>query len=809
MDDDDRNVLTFRPRDGGGAPPGLPPLPGAPPPGLPPTPGGAPPPPTAPPPPAAPPEDGGADLLPARSRRSAADSLIALSAAPPALPPVPGTAAPDATVAMREEGLAPAARDPEAPGLGALGLSAALAVALAALRGTATFVQDWRQRRMEREAENAPLREARLKHLLANEEAHAKHAAAMQAVGDKAAQKKGVPSSQEFGRKSLANGGGGRGSSGGGGGRGPAGGGKSPAGTGPGRTPKSTPTSAGSGGSTKKPSSSSSLGSTGSGKGSGGKGAGGKTAPDKPSKGVKSPMGAKGNGSSGGGTGPGRTNTRGDRAAARQGARADRRKAKQAAQLENKAKDLDAARDQASGVKSARQALKEKGRAKRIEGKQDRAEQARDARFKAKQKKREARAEAREKRKEEAAAADAGRTTLGQAAVTEARRRWNKRSKNRPTPIVSKVKKRKKKDGKGKPGTGSGGAATATPPKVDLTKKPKPTAGSTTTPPKVDLTKKPKPSSPAGGSTAPKVDLTKKPKTPTAGGTSTASPGRKKARVKPKSKTKGKTSGTGPAAGGPGPSARRKERRKDRARRASERVKAKATAEEPPAGHGSASGPGTGGTFWPPPRGERRSAYESMWAADPNQQTEWTVEFLHVPGSQERKWEPREPAVLTAGTATAAAPSISTPTKEAPVSAGSLIPSMRSQAAADHMTEVTLDDVLDALADAKDDCMETYDECAVLAQRAVKIRDALRDLADELAQRNNIIGRLTSAAMDRLAESMDLLIKKTNQMRGEALVAAESVETAHDEMHDAYRPVQQAAFDAGLAMPSARIHNED
>ncbi|MFJ3914399.1 hypothetical protein [Streptomyces vinaceus] len=709
---------------------------------------------------------------------------------------------------MREEGLAePAARDPEAPGLGALGLSAALAVALAALRGTATFVQDWRQRRMEREAENAPLREARLKHLLANEEAHAKHAAAMQAVGDKATQKKGVPSSQEFGRKSLANGGG-RGSSGGGGGRSPAGGGKSPAGTGPGRTPKTTPTPAGSGSNSKKPSSSSSLGSTGSGKGSGGKSAGGKTAPDKPSKGIKSPMGAKGNGSSAGGTGPGRTNTRGDRAAARQDARADRRKAKQAAQLENRAKDRDAAREQASSVKAARQALKEKGRAKRIEGKQDRAEQARDARFKAKQKKREARAEAREKKKEEAAAADAGRTTLGQAAVTEARRRWNKRSKNRPTPILSKAKKRKKKGGRGKVDDGSGAAATATPPKVDLTKKPKtPTAGTTSTPPKVDLTKKPKPTSPAGGTTAPKVDLTKKPKTPTAGGKSTTSPGRKKARVKPK--RKGKSAGAGPAAGGPSPSARRKERRKDRARRAGERVKTKLTSEEPPTSAGSASGPETGGTFWPPPRGERRSAHESMWATDPNQQTEWVVESLHVPGSQERKWEPREPAVLTAGTATTVAPSTSTPTKEAPVSAGSIIPSMRSQAAAEHMTEVTLDDVLDALADAKDDCMETYDECAVLAQRAIKLRDALRELAAELAERHNIIGRLTSAAMTRLAESMDLLARKANQMRGEALIAAESVELAHDEMHDAYRPVQQAAFDAGLAMPSARIHNED
>ena len=88
-------------------------------------------------------------------------------------------------------------------------------------------------------------------------------------------------------------------------------------------------------------------------------------------------------------------------------------------------------------------------------------------------------------------------------------------------------------------------------------------------------------------------------------------------------------------------------------------------------------------------------------------------------------------------------------------------------------------------------------------------RNSLDELAVDLAERHNIIGVLTSAAMARLAESMDLLARKAEEMRTESLTAAESVEVAHDEMHDAYKPVQQAAADAGLRMPSARIHNED
>ncbi|MFD8027086.1 hypothetical protein ACFV6G_42610 [Streptomyces lavendulae] len=129
--------------------------------------------------------------------------------------------------------------------------------------------------------------------------------------------------------------------------------------------------------------------------------------------------------------------------------------------------------------------------------------------------------------------------------------------------------------------------------------------------------------------------------------------------------------------------------------------------------------------------------------------------------------------------------------------------------AAEHMTDVTLDDVLEELAEGKADCFDTYDECAVLAGKARKLRDALAELAEELAVSHNVIGRFFSAAMARLSESMERVARKAEAMRGESLTAAESVETAHDAMHDAYRPVQQATADAGLYTPSARIHNED
>ncbi|PNG21053.1 hypothetical protein C1J00_16860 [Streptomyces cahuitamycinicus] len=613
------------------------------------------------------------------------------------------------TVALRSEGGDDTEEDPQTPGLGALGLAATLAIALAALRGTVTFVQDLNTRRLAREAETAPLREARLKRQVAAEEAAAK----LEGISGKAAQQraKQVPSSQDFGRKSLS---GGRGSLLGGGGRG--GGGGS---TGPGRSNKwgsgSGSTGPGGKGPSGKPSSTTPSRSTsGSGKPAGGSGKGGPgsksgssgSGSTGPGKGIKSPKDGKSPSSNASNPSLERARGRQQRAADRQAARLERRKARHAAAMEDRSRDRAAGRDRKNAAKESRREAK----AKRAE---DRAKE-------------------KEAKKEARAAEDADRTKLGDAMAKTARKRLKKRRRKLAPPMLTTVPRKKRRKKKSKPGSPAG----------------------------------------AGSSSGAATGSAKTPKAPTA----KKGPGAKKRpRVKlKKPKAKKTSTGTG-------------------------------TTSSTGSGTGSA---GSGWEFWtPPPRGERKSAEDSMRDADPNSQTVWTAEQVFPSGYQAPAREPLTTGArgLPSGTSTSTRIK-----KEASVSAsGSSLPTLRSMASSEHMTEVTLDDVLGKLAESKKQCLKTYDECADLADKAVKLRDRFLKLSKELAQRHNVIGRLTSRAMARLAESMDLIKKKALEMRTKSLAAAEAVEVAHDEMHDAYKPVQQATADAGLVMPSARIHNED
>ncbi|MFE1075155.1 hypothetical protein ACFW5W_28550 [Streptomyces sp. NPDC058783] len=718
-------------------------------------------------------------VVPTRRRRSAADSLADLT---PALPPTPAAAGATGTVALRSEGTAPAVQDDDGeadgPGIAALGLAATLAIALAALRGTATAVTDWRQRRQERAEEQAPLREARLKHRLAGEEAAAKHSLAMQGIGDKAAQRRGksIPSGQDFGRKSL---GGGRSSLMGGGGKGSGtGGGKGAGGTGPGRGGKGgsgsglTP-----GGKKTSPKTSTGLGSVG-GKnkggskppGSGKNGSSGKNGGSSGS-GIKAPSGGKSPSSKKSSPALERARGRQERAAARQGAAIQRRADRQAARTENRGKDRDAARDRKNRASDARQDTKDRVRNARADAKQARREQARQDRFEAKQKARKERAKARRKKKETAAAVDADRTTLGQAVAKTARRRLKKRREHLAPPVLTTVKRKKGKSG-----------------------------GTTPAGPKVDLTKKPKPASDSATDTEPKVDLTKKPKP---GGTKASGPGRrKKARVTPKSKKK-----RGGSASGTGPADRRKASRRERARRANERARGKA---EDAAGSGSA---GSGWEFYnPPPRGERRSAYDSMRDTDPQQKEEWTVEQVYPPGYQASAREPLTTGArgLPAGTGRP-----TTTTKEAPVGSspavktGTVTTAMDHGINPEHATEVTLDDVTGFLDEVVSEAFAAHDECLLLAAKAKELMYALDETAERLASKHNIIGTVTAWAMRKLAESMEVLARKAEEMSVKSLHAAETCETAKTEMDDAYRPLTQATADAGLRTPSARVHNEN
>ncbi|TLQ39001.1 hypothetical protein FEF34_40015 [Streptomyces marianii] len=352
-----------------------------------------------------------------------------------------------------------------------------------------------------------------------------------------------------------------------------------------------------------------------------------------------------------------------------------------------------------------------------------------------------------------------------------------KRRKNLAPPVLTTTKRKKKRGGKGKKGE-DGAKPEAT--KVDLTKKPKPDPGSGSMP-KVDLTKKPKPDM---GGTGPKIDLTRNPK---------SGPGRKKARVK--SKKSGSPAGTGP-------SARRKARRKERARRAGERAKAKATTTED-----TTAGPGADWAFWePPPRGERRNAYDSMRTTDPNEQVVWTAEPVFPAGYHAPAREP-----LTTGARSLPAGSTSTTiTKEAPVgNAPAVTTPMAAGMSPEHVTEVTLDDVIDFLDEVVSEAFDTHDECVLLAAKAKDLMYALDELAAVLAGKHNIIGTLTALAMQKLAESMELLSRKAEEMQTESLNAAETCEVAKTSMDDAYRPLTQATADAGLRTPSARIHNEN
>ncbi|MBK3390391.1 hypothetical protein [Streptomyces sp. DEF1AK] len=128
---------------------------------------------------------------------------------------------------------------------------------------------------------------------------------------------------------------------------------------------------------------------------------------------------------------------------------------------------------------------------------------------------------------------------------------------------------------------------------------------------------------------------------------------------------------------------------------------------------------------------------------------------------------------------------------------------------AQHQTEVTLDDTLDVLEELTEQSFKAHETCNKLAAKAREIRYELDELAADLRSTHNVIGRLTGAAMAKLAESMELLARKADEMATKSLTAAELSESAENAMFDAYRPLQQATEDAGLAVPAARVHNEN
>ncbi|MDU0300561.1 hypothetical protein [Streptomyces sp. PAL114] len=251
-------------------------------------------------------------------------------------------------------------------------------------------------------------------------------------------------------------------------------------------------------------------------------------------------------------------------------------------------------------------------------------------------------------------------------------------------------------------------------------------------------------------------------------------------------------------------------------------------------GPSSDPGPGTPGPHGPgahPGYGQARS---SPFDADTGPDVVITVEQVDPPGAHAKRWEPgaigpspkglpaqsqpalprapQRPAGPRPGTTRRKDPipmparPARTATVPAPVTASVPAP---GGMAAQHATDITLDDALKALTLLTTAGMETYDDCAQLARQARRLLSELETMAADLATTHNVSGKRTTRALSVLMESVGELVVHAERMARAALAAAETAEAEETAMGRDYRPTQDATVDAGLPAPSARIHNEN
>jgi hypothetical protein len=126
-----------------------------------------------------------------------------------------------------------------------------------------------------------------------------------------------------------------------------------------------------------------------------------------------------------------------------------------------------------------------------------------------------------------------------------------------------------------------------------------------------------------------------------------------------------------------------------------------------------------------------------------------------------------------------------------------------------HATDISLDHALEALTKLTTAGMESHDDAAHLARLARKLLGELELMAQDLAATHNVRGPRTMAAVVVVMESVAQLVAVSERMARASLRAAEMSEAEETAMARDYRPVQAATADAGLAAPSARIHNEN
>ncbi|CAM5326069.1 hypothetical protein [Streptomyces griseus] len=384
-----------------------------------------------------------------------------------------------------------------------------------------------------------------------------------------------------------------------------------------------------------------------------------------------------------------------------------------------------------------------------------------------------------------------GRTTFGEAVHETAEKRLKRRRKKLGPPIVTKVKVRKPKKKSGPKTTKPGSTKPAGP----AAKAPSGPAGKAPSGPAAKAPARRTPWStakararkrarmrtttvptPATGTTvsAPSAPLAPPGPPAAAPAPATAAAAPAGAATAPPSPP----GAPGSAAVAPGPAA------------------APASPSTAPASVGGGTVPGTGQ--------QRLTPFEAMGMATavPAQAGPVTVERADAP-------EPSPAASGTADNPSTKENSVST----APDTRDSWLAQWGSGGIADmdaqHQTEVTLDDSLDVLEELTAQSFKAHETCNKLSAKARQIRYELEDLAVDLRCTHNVIGRLTGAAMAKLAESMELLARKADEMAAKSLMAAELSESAENAMFDAYRPLQQATEDTGLAVPAARVHNQN
>ncbi|MGW5609423.1 hypothetical protein ACWEWI_25630 [Streptomyces sp. NPDC003753] len=243
---------------------------------------------------------------------------------------------------------------------------------------------------------------------------------------------------------------------------------------------------------------------------------------------------------------------------------------------------------------------------------------------------------------------------------------------------------------------------------------------------------------------------------------------------------------------------------------------------------GSASGDSRGAPG-PGPFGPRSSAFDT----DDGPDVTITYEQMDPPGAHAKRWEPdaittgrqqlprqttpvlprapQRPAGQRPGTTRRKEPipmPAVSPRPGAPAPVTATVPASGGMSAR-HATDIRLDDVLKALTVLTTAGMETHDECAELARHARRLLGELETMAHDLADNHNVTGAKTMRAVAALMESVGTLIVQAERMAQACLMAAELAEAEEQAMARDHRPMQAAYIDAGVAAPSARIHNEN